>query len=82
MHFTKKIYNDKVSHNQQEDFFEKPEEQNKPRTIENMPIFIKKIQKTLPVYGDVLIRVKNNGRYQDSKLFRFAFNTAFIGPEK
>lgn len=32
----------------------------------------------MPIYGDILIKVFNEGMIKAEKMFRLAFNTAFI----
>lgn len=32
----------------------------------------------MPIYGDILIKVYNEAMIKNEKMFRFAFNTAFI----
>jgi len=36
------------------------------------------LDKLMPIYGDILIKVFNEGILKKEKMFRLAFNTAFI----
>lgn len=64
------IYDDKIPHKEQKKFSD----------LGNRELNIFKIQilKAIVLYGDILIRVVHNGRFNDVFMFRFAFNTAFI----
>lgn len=46
------------------------------------PSIVLKMEKDLNIFGDILIKLKNNGFYRKKLMFRFAFNTAFIPESK